>query len=168
MAFMFWYQNENSTLFIFVINQVRGAHQAAARLIRTIKEPKTKERFQQRQASLQKAIEKVEQRIKEVEKVNEPKPLFPRPKGVPKDWIQKPTKYDNGTMYEKPGSGGKTKVRIMKGNPDAVSKGQRRDYVRWEVDDKSLGKYGNFVKGASKESHIPLEEFEFKPELFDD
>jgi hypothetical protein len=67
MAFMFWYQNENSTLFIFVINQVRGAYQAAARLIRTIKEPKTKERFQQRQASLQKAIEKVEQRIKEVE-----------------------------------------------------------------------------------------------------
>ena len=149
-------------------SRMRGAYQAAARFIRTIKDPKTREGFQQRQASLQKAIEKVEQRIKEVEKVNEPKPLFPRPKGVPKDWIQKPTKYDNGMMYEKPGSGGKTKVRIMKGNPDAVSKGQRRDYVRWEVDDKSLDKYGNFVKGASKESHIPLEEFEFKPELFDD
>ena len=75
---MFWYQNENSTLFIFVINQVRGAYQAAARLIRTIKEPKTKERFQQRQASLQKAIEKVEQRIKEVEdriRAAEPKNL---------------------------------------------------------------------------------------------
>jgi hypothetical protein len=149
-------------------SRMRGAYRVASRLMEKIKNPTAREGFQRRQASLQKAIEKVEQRIKEVEKVNEPKPLFPRPKGVPKDWIQKPTKYDNGTMYEKPGSGGKTKVRIMKGNPDAVSKGQRRDYVRWEVDDKSLDKYGNFVKGASKESHIPLEEFEFKPELFDD
>jgi hypothetical protein len=149
-------------------SRMRGAYRVASRLMEKIKDPTAREGFKRRQASLQKAIEKVEQRIKEVEKVNEPKPLFPRPKGVPKDWIQKPTKYDNGTMYEKPGSGGKTKVRIMKGNPDAVSKGQRRDYVRWEVDDKSLDKYGNFVKGASKESHIPLEEFEFKPELFDD
>ncbi len=59
-------------------------------------------------------------------------------------------------------------MRIMKGNPDAVSKGQRRDYVRWENDNKSMDKYGNIVNAKSRESHIPLEEFEFKLELFDD
>jgi hypothetical protein len=31
-----------------------------------------------------------------------------------------------------------------------------------------MDKDGNFVKAASKESHISLEEFEFKPELLDE
>ena len=157
-------------------SRMRGAYQTAARLLRNIKDPKTRESFEQRQAALEKAIKRVDDAVKRGEekvreglpKPKESKPLFPRPKGVPKDWIQKPTKYNNGTMYEKPGSGGKTKVRIMKGNPDAISKGQRRDYVRWEINDNSLDKYGNIVKAASKESHISLEEFEFKPELLDE
>ena len=176
MVFMFRYQNDNRILFIFFIDQVRGAYQSAARLLRNIKDPKTRERFEQRQAALEKAIKRVDDAVKRGEekvreglpKTKESKPLFPRPKGVPKDWIQKPTRHNNGTMYEKPGSGGKTKVRIMKGNPDAVSKGQRRDYVRWENDNKSMDKYGNIVNAKSRESHIPLEEFEFKLELFDD
>jgi hypothetical protein len=71
-------------------------------------------------------------------------------------------------MHIKPGSRGETQVRLMKAKPNSPRKGQQVDYVRWEIDRKSMDKYGNFVKAASEESHIPLDEFEFKPELFND
>ncbi len=64
MVFMFRYQNDNRILFIFVIDQVRGAYQAAARLLRNIKDPKTRERFEQRQAALEKAIKRVDDAVK--------------------------------------------------------------------------------------------------------
>ena len=48
-------------------SRARGAYQAAARFIRTIKDPKTREILEKRQEALKKDIEKVEQRIKEVE-----------------------------------------------------------------------------------------------------
>ncbi len=143
-------------------SRARGAYQAAARFIRTIKDPKTRETLEKRQEALEKAIKRIEKQTKD------PEPVFPRPKGVPKDWIQKDTKYKDGTMYVKPGSGGKTNVRIMKGKPEGLSQNRRTDYVRWEIDSQALDKNGNFVKAASKESHIPLDEFEFKLELFND
>jgi hypothetical protein len=55
-----------------------GAYRVAGRLMEKIKDPTAREGFKQRQASLQKAIEKVEQRIKEVEdriRAAEPKNL---------------------------------------------------------------------------------------------
>ena len=50
--------------------RMRGAYRVAGRLMEKIKDPTAREGFKQRQASLQKAIEKVEQRIKEVEGKN--------------------------------------------------------------------------------------------------
>lgn len=51
-------------------SRLRGAYRVAGRLMEKIKDPTAREGFKQRQASLQKAIEKVEQRIKEVEGKN--------------------------------------------------------------------------------------------------
>ncbi|MFN7666668.1 MAG: colicin E5-related ribonuclease [bacterium] len=45
-------------------SRMRGAYQAAARLLRNIKDPKTRERFEQRQAALEKAIKRVDDAVK--------------------------------------------------------------------------------------------------------
>ena len=43
-------------------SRMRGAYQSAARLLRNIKDSKTRERFEQRQAALEKAIKRVDDR----------------------------------------------------------------------------------------------------------
>ena len=93
-------------------------------------------------------------------------PVKQRPKGVPKDWVKKPSKKGTGTVYEKPGSKGTTYVKVQKGNPNNTQPGQQVDNVRWVKDGKSLDKNGNQVLINSQESHIPLDEFEFNKELF--
>ena len=45
-------------------SRMRGAYQAAARLLRNIKDPKMRERFEQRQAALEKAIKRVDDAVK--------------------------------------------------------------------------------------------------------
>lgn len=103
----------------------------------------------------------------ETPKPQTPKPSGARPKNVPKDWKAKPTKKGDGVVYEKPGSKGATYVKVQKGNPNSSNPGQRYDNVRVTRNGKSLDKNGNPVPKDSKESHIPLEDFRFKPELFE-
>ncbi len=112
--------------------------------------------------ALQKAIQKVEQQTRD------PKPIFPRPKGIPKDWIYRRTGNHNGDIYIKPGSKGETKIRFMKAKPDSPREGQRVDYVRLDRKGKAIDKEGNFVNRNSKEAHPSMEGFEFKEELFND
>jgi SPP1 gp7 family putative phage head morphogenesis protein len=45
-------------------SRMRGAYQTAARLLRNIKDPKTRERFEQRQEALEKAIKRVDDAVK--------------------------------------------------------------------------------------------------------
>jgi hypothetical protein len=52
-----------------------------------------KEISEGRKEALQKAIQKVEQQTRD------PKPIFPRPKGIPKDWIYKKTGKNDGDIY---------------------------------------------------------------------
>ena len=73
-------------------------------------------------------------------------PVFPRPKNVPETWIQKDTKFKDGTMYIKPESWGKTKVRMMKKKFETRFESLRRDYVTWERNDQSLNKDGQVIK----------------------
>jgi translation initiation factor 2B subunit (eIF-2B alpha/beta/delta family) len=47
--------------------RVRGAYQAAARFIRTIKDPKTRETLEKRQEALEKAIKRVDEAVKRAE-----------------------------------------------------------------------------------------------------
>lgn len=58
------------------------------------------------------------------------------------------------------------RVWVTKGNPSATYEGQRYDYVRWQKDGKPLDINGNIVEKKSLESHIPLKDFKFTPELF--
>ena len=76
-------------------SRMRGAYRVAGRLMEKIKDPTAREGFKQRQASLQKAIEKVEQRIKEVEdriRAAEPKNLGGKTDREIRDIAEKLTK----------------------------------------------------------------------------
>jgi hypothetical protein len=88
-----------------------------------------------------------------------PKPdISKRPEGVPKDWKASPTKNGDGKIYQHPTEKG-TYVKVEKGNPSASQPGQRYDNVRVQKNGKSYDKNGNVVPRRSRESHIPLEDF---------
>jgi hypothetical protein len=139
---------------------LRSGYQALARSF--MRSVAAKEISEGRKEALQKAIQKVEQQTRD------PKPIFPRPKGIPKDWIYKKTGKNDGDIYIKPGSGGETKIRFMKAKPDSPREGQRVNYVRLERNGRAMDKEGNFVKPNSKKAHPPMEGFEFEEELFND
>lgn len=95
-------------------------------------------------------------------------PISKRPKGVPKDWKKVPNKKGKGYTYKDPKSkDGGTYVKVSKGKSSSSNPGQQVDNVRVQKDGKSFDKYGNKVPQKSRESHIPLEEFEkYDPEKF--
>lgn len=104
---------------------------------------------------------------KPAEKPAEPKParsIEDRPKNIPKDWVKSSTKKD-GVQYTDPKDPGNY-VRIERADPRSSQPGQRYDYVRWQKNGRALDKNGNAVKAKSLESHVPIEDFNFKPELF--
>lgn len=92
--------------------------------------------------------------------------IFKRPKGVPQDWIMKPADKGVGVVFTKPGSKGGTYVKIQKGNPNSSQPGQRYDNVRWQKDGQPYDVNANPVPRNSQESHIPVKDFKFDPELF--
>lgn len=79
--------------------------------------------------------------------------------------MRSPSKNNRGVKYYDPKDRG-TYVRIQKGNPSSSYIGQRKDYVRWQKNGKSLDKYGKVVDANTLESHIPVKDFKFLPELF--
>jgi hypothetical protein len=91
--------------------------------------------------------------------------LFRRPEGVPKDWVREPAKKGEGVKYVHP-SNKHSYIRIQKAKPSSSNKGQQVNNVRWQKNGHSLDKYGNVVPAQSLQSHIPVEKFKFKPELF--
>lgn len=91
-------------------------------------------------------------------------PTSKRPRGVPKDWKKRPSRKNDGIIYEKPGTKGTTNVRVMKEKPNSKNPGQRTDYVTWQKGRKNLDKNGNIVPKQSRESHIPLKDFKFNLE----
>lgn len=92
-------------------------------------------------------------------------PISRRPKGVPKDWVKKPSKNKEGYKYVKPGTKGNTDVRVQKGNPNHRYPNSRGDYVRWKKDGKYLDKNGKSSSDEEK-THIPLNEFKFDKDIF--
>ena len=53
----------------------------------------------------------------------------------------------------------------MKGKPGSIWQNQRRGYVRWQRNGRYLDKNGK-PSDDRAETHIPLDQFNFKPELF--
>ena len=94
-----------------------------------------------------------------------PKPdVSKRPEGVPKDWKTKPSDKGEGVKYRDPNTP-HNEVRVQKGKPEVSNPSQQKDYVRWKKDGQWLDKDGKPSTDIEK-THIPIEEFEFKPETF--
>ena len=55
-----------------------------------------------------------------------------------------------------------TRVRVMPGNPRSPHRVSQKPYVIVQRDGDFLDKYGKIVKERSDDSHIPLEDFNFK------
>jgi RHS repeat-associated protein len=83
-----------------------------------------------------------------------------RIKGIPGNWINKPSKKGEGTEFIQPGNV-TTRVRIMPGNIDSPFPAQQVPYVKRQINGQFLDKYGNVVSGRTPEAHIPFDEFQF-------
>lgn len=86
---------------------------------------------------------------------------FKRPKGVPNEWEVKITKDNGGMMYIDP-KNPHHRIRVMAGNPKSPNIAQRRAYVVHQTPEGRLNKKGKLVEIKCADSHIPLEEFNFK------
>lgn len=90
--------------------------------------------------------------------------LFRRPEGVPGEWVRMPADKGRGVKYRDPRNV-HNEVRIQKGNPNSRYPTSRKPYVRWKKDGALLDINGNHSTDL-EQTHIPLEKFKFKPELF--
>lgn len=88
-------------------------------------------------------------------------PTFPRPKGIPEDYIVRISDKGAGMLYVDP-LNPRTSVRVMPGKPHSPNPRQQRPYVVQEVNAKALDAKGNLVDPRDPEAHIPLLEFIYR------
>ncbi len=93
-----------------------------------------------------------------------PKPSGERPKNVPKDWKQSPSRNEKGVRYRDP-KNPHNEVRVQKGDPGSKYKNSRKPYARWKKNGQWLDENGKPSADPEK-THIPVEDFEFNPEVF--
>jgi RHS repeat-associated protein len=86
------------------------------------------------------------------------------PKGI--NWKTTPTRGQGGVRYFDPKNSGNA-VRVMPGNPRSPYPNSRSPYVRWQKNGQALDVNGNIVPKNTSDAHIPLDKFQFKPELFE-
>jgi hypothetical protein len=56
----------------------------------------------------------------------------------------------------------------MQGNPNSPYPNSQTPYVRWQNNGKPLDSSGNVLPTAkSPDAHIPLQDFKFRPEVFE-
>ncbi|MCH9621387.1 MAG: hypothetical protein S4CHLAM20_08070 [Chlamydiia bacterium] len=88
-------------------------------------------------------------------------PVYPRPKGIPKDYLVKITDTGAGMKYINP-KNSNFSIRIMPGKIHSKYRHQRRPYVIHMKHGKTIDKFGNVVNKKTPEAHIPLEEFVYE------
>ena len=87
-------------------------------------------------------------------------PTFPRPEGIPENYIVKISNNGAGMIYRHPTNTG-TYVRVMPGKPHSPFFYQRKPYVVQKINGTCLDKFGNFVTREAPEAHIPVQEFNY-------
>jgi hypothetical protein len=86
-----------------------------------------------------------------------------KPVGVPESWVQQPSDKGGGVKWINP-ENKHDQVRSMPGNPNSSNPRQQQPYVVqvWGGN-KALDVNGNVVVPNSPESHIPTDQFIFRP-----
>lgn len=89
-------------------------------------------------------------------------PTFPRPEGIPENYLVQISDDGAGIKYVDPKNNG-TYVRVMPGKPHSPFPHQQKPYVKQQINGRLLDKNGNFgVTKRDPESHISLNEFKYK------
>lgn len=91
-------------------------------------------------------------------------PTFPRPKGIPENYVVTIAEKGAGMKYIDPSDTG-TFVRVMPGKLHSPYPRQQKPYINQRIKGKSIDKNGNIVLNDSIEAHIPIEEFVYKDVL---
>jgi len=85
-----------------------------------------------------------------------------RPRGVPDDWVERPSKTGGGKRWVDPNNPHNS-VRSMPGDPNSPYSNSREPYVRWTRNGQSLDTNGNVVPKNTPGAHISFENFDYKP-----
>jgi len=91
-------------------------------------------------------------------------PTFPRPKGIPENYIVMITDKGAGMEYVHP-TNTHIRVRVMPGKPHSLNPCQQKPYVIQKIDGGALNKAGKRVSPDAPEAHIPLEEFIYRSHI---
>ena len=86
---------------------------------------------------------------------------FPRPAGIPENFVVRITKKGGGIEYFDPLNPGAS-VRVMPGKPHSPNPSQKAPYVVHEKCQKAFNKFGDLIEAELSEAHIPLEEFVYR------
>ena len=88
-------------------------------------------------------------------------PTFPRPKGIPEDYIARITDRGAGMEYIHP-KNSHFSIWVMPGKPHSPHSHQQKPYVIQMRDGKAYDRYGNLKPLESPEVHIPMSEFVYR------
>ena len=82
------------------------------------------------------------------------------PTGVPRNWLEKPSKIGGGRRFIDPANPHNS-VRVMPGDSKSPFPNSRNPYVRWIRNGQSLDINGNVVAKNTPDAHIPLSIFKY-------
>ena len=88
-------------------------------------------------------------------------PTFPRPKGIPQNYVVSISETGAGMRYTDPIDTG-TSIRVMPGKPHSPNLSQQKPYVIQQVKGRAFDRNGKFVSPDSPEAHIPIQEFIYR------
>jgi|GEM_PF-2446811 len=86
---------------------------------------------------------------------------FPRPKGIPNNFIATFSDRGCGMKYIHPNNP-HISIRVMPGKPYSPMPYQRNPYVIQKRDGKAFDRYGRLVPHEAPEAHIPFDEFIYR------
>ncbi len=88
-------------------------------------------------------------------------PTFPRPKGIPENYVVMISDKGVGMEYVHPVNM-YIRVSVMPGKPHSPNPDQQKPYVIQQENGKAFDKEGNLLEMSSPKVHIPLEDFFYK------
>ena len=91
-------------------------------------------------------------------------PTFPRPEGIPHNYLVKISGKGAGLKYVDPANSSNS-VRVMPGKLHSPLPHQQKPYIIEMKNGKAFDKYGNLIEPDLPAAHIPIEEYVYKGEI---
>ena len=88
-------------------------------------------------------------------------PTFPRPKGIPENFLVMVSDKGAGMEYVHP-TNTHIRIRVMPGKSHSPNPSQQKPYVIQQKSGLAFDKYGNLILPEKSAAHIPLEEFIYR------